>query len=70
MVYYEVSSRTLETLKLGWILMADSLYHQMNCHSMGNARIFNGVRLQNYAAISSFIAGVIPPMAMLGRSLL
>ena len=34
LVYYEVSSRRLETLKLGWILMTDSLYHQMNCHSM------------------------------------
>jgi len=36
----------------------------------GNPPIFSGVRLQNYAAIFSFIAGVMPPIAILGLSLL
>lgn len=40
----------------------------LNCD--GNPPIFNGARMQNYAASFSFIAGVMPPMAMLGRSLL
>ena len=37
---------------------------------MGNPPVFNGVRWKNYAAIFSFIAGVTPPMAKLGQSLL
>ena len=48
--------------------MSDATFYKWKAKS--NPPIFEGLVQQNYAAVFSFIAGVMPPIAMLGRSLL
>ncbi|MEQ8077741.1 hypothetical protein ABQ047_23630, partial [Xanthomonas hortorum pv. hederae] len=48
--------------------LADQLHGAQHAGTGGNPPAFSGLQKWSYAAIASFIAGVMPPSAMLGRS--
>ncbi|MGD6591897.1 hypothetical protein VWY99_22155, partial [Xanthomonas citri pv. citri] len=59
----------------GWCVLTRDAYRQLRAElplelddSIGNPPAFSVRQKWSYAAIANFIAGVIPPSAMLGRS--
>ena len=51
-----------------WPASSESIHSALKHYTNGNPPAFSEQQKWSYAAIASFIAGVMPPSAMLGRS--